>query len=99
MSRVAIVVASKTNPSESKLGRFAGSDDEPAAVHQAYALMRPARLFGDLLASHPEHLAMWPLERVLWSGLGSPERVAAALAGLRGHPGWAPPADPSAIPV
>lgn len=81
------------------IGRFADSDDEPAAVHQAYALMTPARLFGDLLARHPEQLAMWPLERVIWSGLGSPERVADALAGLRGRPGWAPPVDPSAIAV
>ena len=82
-----------------RVGCFAGSDDEPAAVHQAYALMRRTRLFGDLLARLPERLAVWPLERVTWSGLGSPRRVADVLTRMRVRPGWAAPADPPAIAV
>jgi mannose-1-phosphate guanylyltransferase len=82
-----------------RVGCFAGSDDEPAAIHQAYALMRRTRLFGDLLARHPEHLAVWPLERVTWSDLGSPRRVADVLTRMRVRPGWAAPVDPSAIAV
>lgn len=82
-----------------RVGGFAGSDDEPAAVHQAYALMPRARLFGDLLARHPEHLAVWPLQRVTWSGLGSARRVTGVLTRMRFRPAWAEPVDPSAIAV
>jgi mannose-1-phosphate guanylyltransferase len=82
-----------------RVDRFADSDDEPAAVHQAYAIMPPARLFGDLLARHPEHLAVWPLQRVTWSDLGSAERVAGVLTRMRVRPGWAEPVDLPAIAV
>ena len=81
------------------IGRFAGGDDEPAAVYQAYALMMRARLVRDLLARHPEHLAVWPLQRVTWSDLGSAPRVADVLTRARVRPSWAQPVDPSAIPA
>ena len=82
-----------------RIGGFAGGADEPAAVHQAYALMPRASFFWDLLARHPEHLAVWPLQRVTWSDLGSARRVGGVLTRLRVRPGWAVPADPSAIAV
>lgn len=82
-----------------RVGGFAGSDDEPAAVHQAYALMPRARLFDDLLARHPEHLAVWPLQRVTWSGLGTARRVADVLTRMRVRPAWSEPVDPSVIAV
>ncbi|HEY7040994.1 MAG TPA: sugar phosphate nucleotidyltransferase [Methylomirabilota bacterium] len=81
------------------IGRFAGGDDEPAAVHQAYALMPRARFCRDLLAPHPEHLAVCPLQRVTWSDLGSARRVADVLTRARVRPSWAEPVDPSAIPA
>jgi mannose-1-phosphate guanylyltransferase len=77
--------------------RFAGSDDEPAAVHQAYALMTRASLFRDLLARRPEHLAVCRLQRVTWSDLGSPRRVADVLDRMPVRPRWAEPVGPSAI--
>lgn len=82
-----------------RIGCFAGSDAEPAAVHQAYALMTRASFFRDLLARYPEHLAVWPLQRVTWSDLGTARRVADVLTRLQVRPGWAAPADPSAIAV
>jgi mannose-1-phosphate guanylyltransferase len=81
------------------IGRFAGGDEEPAAVHQAYALMPRARLVGDLLAPRPERLAVWPLQRVTWSDLGSARRVSEVLTRARVRPSWAKPVDPSAIPA
>jgi mannose-1-phosphate guanylyltransferase len=82
-----------------QIGRFAGTEDEPAAVYQAYALLTRASLFRDMLAPHPEHLAVCPLQRVSWSDLGSARRVADVLARMRVRPSWAAPVDPSAIPV
>jgi mannose-1-phosphate guanylyltransferase len=82
-----------------RIGRFVGSDDEPAAVHQAFALMTRARLFGDLLAPHAQHLAVQPLQGVTWSDLGSARRVTDVLTRVRTRPDWAQPVDPSAIAV
>jgi mannose-1-phosphate guanylyltransferase len=79
--------------------RFAGGDDEPAAVHQAYTLMPRARIVGGLLAPHPERLAVRPLQRVTWSDLGSARRVSEVLTRARVRPSWAKPVDPAAIPA
>lgn len=80
-----------------RLGRFAHSDDEPAAIHEAYALMPHASFARDVLEPHPDRLGVCPLPRVTWSGLGSPARVLDVLARMRVRPRWAEPAEPTAI--
>lgn len=81
------------------LGRFVDQDDEPAAVHQAYALMTRASFSRDVLERYPEHLAVSPLSRVTWTDLGSPRRVLDVLARMRVRPTWAEPVESPAVPA
>jgi mannose-1-phosphate guanylyltransferase len=82
------------------LRRFLDSDEEAAAVHQAYALMAPAGFARAVLAPHPERLGVSPLPRVSWCDLGSPPAVLEVLARMRVRPAWANlPALPAAAAV
>jgi mannose-1-phosphate guanylyltransferase len=65
------------------------SEEEPAAVHQAYALMEPGRFSHAVLERFPESLAVSQLERVTWCDLGDPSGVLDVLARLRVRPAWA----------
>lgn len=72
-----------------RVGAFADSNEEPAALHQAYALMPRASFGRAALERHPERLAVSALPRVTWCDLGSPSRVLAVLARMRVRPAWA----------
>jgi mannose-1-phosphate guanylyltransferase len=72
-----------------RVGAFADSDEEPAALHQAYALMSPTSFGRAVLERHAERLAVSALPRVTWCDLGSPSRVLAVLARMRVRPAWA----------
>ena len=72
-----------------RVGAFADSDEEPAALHQAYALMSPTSFGRAVLERHPERLAVSALPRLTWCDLGSPSRVLAVLARMRVRPAWA----------
>jgi len=65
------------------------SDEEPAALRQAYALMSRTSFGRAVLERHPERLAASVLGRVTWCDLGSPGRVLAVLARMRVRPAWA----------
>jgi mannose-1-phosphate guanylyltransferase len=68
---------------------FVDSEEEPAAVHQAYALMSHADFSQDVLERFPESLAVSRLERVTWCDLGDPSGVLDVLARMRVRPVWA----------
>jgi len=72
-----------------RVGAFADSDEEPAALHQAYALMTRTSFGRGVLARYPERLAVSALARVTWCDLGSPGRVLAVLARMRVRAAWA----------
>jgi mannose-1-phosphate guanylyltransferase len=71
------------------------SDEEPAALRQAYALMSRTSFGRAVLERHPECLAASVLGRVTWCDLGSPGRVLAVLARMRVRPAWAERAEAS----
>ena len=73
----------------------AESDEEPAALRQAYALMSRTSFGHAVLGRRPERLAASVLSRVTWCDLGSPGRVLAVLARMRVRPAWAERADAS----
>ncbi len=68
---------------------FVDSEEEPAAVHQAYALMEPASFSHMVLERFPESLGVSRLERVTWCDLGDPSGVLDVLARMRVRPVWA----------
>lgn len=82
-----------------RVSAFADSDEEPAALHQAYALMTRASFARAVLERHPEGLAVSSLPRVTWCDLGSPRRVLAVLARMRVRPAWADTVDAPAVPA
>jgi mannose-1-phosphate guanylyltransferase len=82
-----------------RVSAFADSDEEPAALHQAYALMTRASFSRAVLERHPEGLAVSSLPRVTWCDLGSPRRVLAVLARMRVRPAWADTVDAPAVPA
>lgn len=69
--------------------RFLDRDEEPAAVHQAYALMAPASFARQVLEPYPERLGVSRLPRVTWYDLGTPRRVLDVLSRMRVRPAWA----------
>jgi len=75
---------------------FVDSDDEPAAVHQAYALMKAGSFSHAALERFPESLAVSRLERVTWCDLGDPSGVLDVLARMRVRPAWADRLEPPA---
>jgi mannose-1-phosphate guanylyltransferase len=70
-------------------GAATDREEEPAMVHQAYALMRAASFSRAVLEPHPEHLAVSQLPRVTWRDLDSPHQVMEVVARLRVRPAWA----------
>ena len=78
--------------------RFLDSEQEVAAVQEAYALMHRASFSRAVLESHPEPLGVSRLLRVTWCDLGSPHRVLYVLARMRVRPAWADLIDASAPP-
>jgi mannose-1-phosphate guanylyltransferase len=78
------------------LERFLDSDEEGAALYQAYALMPRASFSRAVLEPHPERLAVSRLPRVSWCDLGTPRRVLEVLARMRVRPAWAEPELPAA---
>jgi len=67
---------------------WAGTEHEPWALRQAYALASPADFARDVLEPLPAFLSVVPLPRVLWSDLGTPARVIALLRELGLRPPW-----------
>jgi mannose-1-phosphate guanylyltransferase len=67
---------------------WAGTEHEPWALRQAYALASPADFSRDVLELLPSPLSVVPLPQVLWSDLGTPARVIALLRQLGLQPPW-----------
>ena len=86
-------------------GRLAGlqrvrdSEQEMAALQEAYTLMPRASFSRAVLEPHPEHLGVSRLRRVTWCDLGSPRRVLHVLARMRVRPAWADRVDVPAPPA
>jgi mannose-1-phosphate guanylyltransferase len=59
------------------------TDDEKAAVEALYAGLPSTNFSEQVLARHPEDLAVLPVRGVEWSDLGEPDRVLSVLAGTR----------------
>ena len=73
-----------------------GTPDEADAVRQAYELMARANFSRDVLERCPDGLVVSRLPDVVWSDLGSPDRVMKALTRMRIRPEWASALAPSA---
>ncbi len=67
---------------------FEGSEEEPWAMQQAYALMPTANFSRAVLEPCPPYLAVSSLPRITWSDLGTPRRVLAVIQRLRVRPPW-----------
>jgi mannose-1-phosphate guanylyltransferase len=52
-----------------------GADDEAEAVEQIYRRLRSADFSREVLSARPGRLGLLPVGGVVWSDLGSPERV------------------------
>jgi len=68
--------------------RFAGSEHEPWAIHQAYAYAPRASFSRAVLEACPSLLAVSRLPALTWCDLGSPERVMRTLASTGLAPAW-----------
>jgi mannose-1-phosphate guanylyltransferase len=68
---------------------FLDSNEQGAAVRQAFALMSRTSFARAVLEPCPERLGVSRLPRVSWYGLGSPRRVFEVLARMRVRPTWA----------
>jgi mannose-1-phosphate guanylyltransferase len=73
----------------SRIEPFLGTPAETAAVRQAYELMPNENFSRSVLEKCSEMLAVSRLPRIVWSDLGSPDRVMDAVAGMRIRPEWA----------
>jgi mannose-1-phosphate guanylyltransferase len=72
-----------------RLEPFLGTEEEPWALHQAYALMPKADFSRSVLEPCPPFLAVSEMPGVTWSDLGSPRRVQDVVRrALRGVPWW-----------
>lgn len=68
---------------------FAGSEDEPRALEQAYQLAPEANFSRAVLEACPSFLAVSELPgAVSWCDLGTPNRVMASLRGAKVAPPW-----------
>jgi len=72
----------------SRIEAFGGSEDQAGAVRQAYALMRAADFSRDVLERAVESLVVLPVQGVLWSDWGTPERVVRTLRRIGASPRW-----------
>jgi len=68
--------------------RFAGSEHEPWAIHQAYAYAPRASFSRAVLEACPSLLAVSRLPALTWCDLGSSERVMRTLASTGLAPAW-----------
>ena len=68
--------------------RFAGSEHEPWAIHQAYVYAPRASFSRAVLEACPALLAVSRLPALTWCDLGSPERVMRTLASTGLAPAW-----------
>ena len=82
-----------------RVSAFADSEEELAALRQAYGAMTRTSFSRAVLEQHPESLAVSSLPRVTWCDLGSPSRVLAVLARMRVRPAWADAVDAPAVPA
>lgn len=73
-----------------RISAFAGTEEEPWAVQQAYALAPSASFSRAILEAAPFLLAVRALPTLLWSDLGTPERVLRMLDRLGLEPPWLP---------
>ncbi|HAM57460.1 MAG TPA: hypothetical protein DCQ64_19430 [Candidatus Rokubacteria bacterium] len=71
-----------------RIGAFAGSEQEAWAVHQAYALMPSANFTRDVLTCGDRSLVVLPVCGILWSDLGTPDRVVRTLRRVGVSPPW-----------
>lgn len=71
-----------------RIRAFAGTEDEPWAVQQAYALAPEASFSRAVLEACPSLLAVRTLPRLPWCDLGTPDRVLRTLQRLGLHPSW-----------
>jgi len=70
------------------LAPFLGTEDEPWAVQQAYALAPRQNFSRTVLEACPPCLAVSPLPALSWSDWGTPERVLASLEQAQIRPDW-----------
>jgi mannose-1-phosphate guanylyltransferase len=75
----------------SRLAAFARTEDEPWAVHQAYALMWSANFSQEALTPCDSSLVVLPVRGVLWSDWGTPDRVVQTLRRIGASPTWLDP--------
>ena len=80
----------------SAIGAFAGTEDEPWAVRQAYALAPRANFARAVLEVCPRPLAVATMPDVTWCDLGTPARVARTLTGLGKSLPWGAQLGPTA---
>jgi mannose-1-phosphate guanylyltransferase len=71
-----------------RIAAFAGTEDEPFAVHQAYQLMAPANFSQAVLEPCPPFLASSALPGITWSDLGTPRRVLELIRRANLAPPW-----------
>ena len=72
----------------SSVEAFAGTEHERWALQQAYAWMRPSSFSRDVLERSADSLAVLPVHGVLWSDLGTPERVVRTFRRINVEPPW-----------
>ncbi len=81
-----------------RIAPFAGTEDEPWAAQQAYALAPTANFSRAILERGPPFLAVSRLPALTWSDWGTPERVLRSLREAGISPPWLEPVDRSASP-
>jgi mannose-1-phosphate guanylyltransferase len=72
-----------------RLAAFAGTEHEPWAVRQAYALARAGNFSRAILEPCPPFLAVSRLPACTWSDLGTPARALRVVSTLASPPAWA----------
>jgi len=71
-----------------RLSAFSGTEDEPWAIQQAYALAPTASFSRAILEAAPFLLAVRALPPLTWCDLGTPERVVSMVERLGLQPVW-----------
>lgn len=71
-----------------RIAPFAGTEDEPWAIRQAYALAPKANFSRAVLEACPASLVVSRLPRLTWSDWGTPERVLESLRRAGISPPW-----------
>jgi mannose-1-phosphate guanylyltransferase len=71
-----------------RLDRAAGTEEELAAVREAYDASAAADFSCSVLPACPEALAVARLPRLVWCDLGNPRRVIEVVTRMRVRPAW-----------